>query len=182
MDELNQILCLKFREHRHVHALLNRTGRMAILSVRGVWGGGEVCTERAVLIFRHFIALLLIAKLGQRTQNSIFVSILVLHLALTRMGRWSRLLCPLRCPAESRGRLAQFGGDGEDGGGRWESVSKGVSLGTRGSTGWLVFGGWVGVCMWKAPDTSRVLFESLAGGWRGRVKGFVPHLPLWHPG
>lgn len=103
-----------------------------------------MCTERVTFIFRHYIAVILIAKLGQRTQNSIFVSILVLHLALTWMGRRSRLLCPSLLPSRVLGKASTVwgGGDREAGGGRWEWVSKGVSLWPSGSTGWHGLLGW----------------------------------------
>lgn len=81
--------------------------------------GGKVCTEREAVIFGHFIAVVLIVKSGQRTRNSIFVTILVLHLALTWMGGWSRQLCPSLPPGRAPGRLAQGAGDREGGeGGR----------------------------------------------------------------
>lgn len=38
-------------------------------------------------------------------------------------------------------------------------------------------GHWGGVG--DTPNTSRVLFESLARGWHGQVKGLTPHVPCW---
>lgn len=111
LDELKQKLYLKYRANRHIHALLRQDGANGNIVSKGR-GGGKVCTERAAFIFRHFIAVILIVNLGQWTQTSIFVSILVLHLALTWTGRRSRLLCP----GGSWHSLVGIGKGGEGGG------------------------------------------------------------------
>lgn len=63
------------------------------------------------------------------------------------------------------------------GGGRWEGVSKGVSLCPRGSTGWHRCLGWGGMC--QAP--LGCYLKAWLGAC-GQAKGLVSHLSLWAPG